>query len=99
MFAAGLVKVLSGYPMVVIERAIDPTGIPSEVSFLNLADIKKKLDEWRDEHVAHERRMELASRKALPEPVQDPAERARIGEQMQELVKHMKSGFSPSTQP
>lgn len=98
MFAAGLVKVLSGYPEAVIERAIDATGIPSEVSFLNLAEIKKKLDEWRFEYLTTEERRERANRKALPEPVQDPEERTRVGEQMQELIKHMKSGFNPSTQ-
>ncbi|MCX7319236.1 MAG: hypothetical protein NT113_06985 [Hyphomicrobiales bacterium] len=98
MFAAGLVKVLSGYPEAVIDRAIDATGIPSEVSFLNLAEIKKHLDIWRSEYIATEERRERANRKALPEPDVDPAERQRVSQGLADLVQHLKSGFSPSTQ-
>lgn len=98
MFAAGLVKVLAGYPEAVIDRAVDATGIPSEVAFLNLAEIKKHLDTWRQEYLALEERRERANRKALPEPEVDPEERKRVSEGLRELVNHLKSGFSPSTQ-
>ena len=98
MFAAGLVKVLSNYPEAVIDRAVDPNGIPSEVTFLNLAEIKKHLDTWRNEHVAMEERRERANRRALPEPEVDPEERKRVSEGLRDLVNHLKSGFSPSTQ-
>lgn len=99
-FTAALVATLSTFPQAVVMKAADPVnGIASYVAYPNLAKMREWLDKERDQYLTDQQRIERANRKALPEPVQDPEERTRIGEQMQELIKHMKSGFSPSTQP
>lgn len=99
-FTAALVATLSTFPPAVVAKAADPVnGIASHVAYPNLAKMREWLDKERDEYLAHEKRIERATRKALPEPVQDPEERRRIGEQLKALADHMRSGFSPSTQP
>jgi hypothetical protein len=77
-FAAGLVKLLTYYPAAVIAQAVDPAiGVPAEVSFLSLAEIKKHLDRWRDEYFASLDRSDRANRKTLapPEPMDAETER------------------------
>ncbi len=97
-FASGLVKTLSTFPAPVIARAVDPVeGIPAKLSFLNLAEIRKLLDGWRDEHLEMQARYERANRKALPPRAPDPEEDARILKGLQELSAHLKSGFSPAS--
>lgn len=98
-FAAGLMATLLIFPQAVVEKAANPVhGIPSKVSYLNLAKMREWLDKENDEYWTHQQRMERANRKALPEPVQDPEERKAIEAGLRDLVKHLKSGFSPSTQ-
>ena len=51
-FAAGLVATLSIFPQRVVDRASDPVrGIPSVVRYLNLADVRKHLDDWHAEEI------------------------------------------------
>ena len=98
-FAAGLVQTLSIFPRAVIERATDPiTGIPSRVKFLNLAEIREILEEWRGEYLDHLARVEIATRKALPAPPPESEEmRERVAKGLKELSDQLKSGFGPST--
>lgn len=97
-FAAGLVKTLSIFPRGVIARAADPvSGIPAQVQYLNLAKIRKCLDEWADEYFETEHRRQIAERKRLPEPPRDPEADKRIGEGLTQLVEHLKRGIGPST--
>jgi hypothetical protein len=98
MFAAGLIKVLTGYPQAVVDRASEAEGIAVSVTFLNLAEIKKCLDLWRTEYFLTQDRIERANRKALPEPTPDPEERKRIYEGFKQLSEHISKGFGPSTQ-
>ena len=98
-FAAGLMATLLIFPQAVVTKAADPVhGIPSKVSYLNLAKMRAWLDEEAEQYWAHQNRVERANRKALPEPEVDPEERKRVSEGLRELVNHLKSGFSPSTQ-
>jgi hypothetical protein len=86
------------FPKPVIERAVDPVcGLPAKVTFLNLAVMRKLLDEWMDEHMQHERRLELKNRKQLPSPEPDPKADARIAKGLQDLVAHLKSGLGPGS--
>jgi hypothetical protein len=97
-FAAGLVKTLSIFPAAVIARAVDPVeGLPAKVKFLNLAEMRECLDGWRNEHLIEQERLERANRKALPAPEPDPEMDARVSKGLQELVAHLKSGFSPGS--
>lgn len=93
-------KLLSMYPAAVIAQAVDPAlGVPAKVLFLNLAEIKKHLDGWRDEYFESLDRHERAHRKQLPPPPEpSPEMKKRIGDGLNDLVAHLKSGFSPSTQ-
>jgi len=89
---------LSIYPPAVIERAVDPVGgIAAKVNFLNLAAIRKYLDEWRDEYFLELDRQERANRKRLPEPPHNPEMEARVAKGMQELAEQLKRGIGPST--
>lgn len=99
-FAAGLVKLLSTYPAAVIAQAVDPViGLPGKVEFLNLAKMKEHLDGWRDEYFESMDRHERAHRPRIaPPPHPTPDAEKRIAKGFDELVKHLKSGFSPSTQ-
>jgi hypothetical protein len=93
-FAAALVQTLLIFPRPVIDRAVDPVlGIPGKVTFLNLAAIRKLLDEWMDEYVQDQRRLELKNRKRLAASEPDPAADARIAKGLEDLVAHLKSGF------
>jgi hypothetical protein len=90
---------LSTFPRPVIERAVDPVnGIPAKVTYLNLAAIRKHLDQWREEHFEDLDREERANRKRLPEPPRDLEAEARIARGMQELAEQLKRGFGPSSQ-
>ena len=101
-FAAGLVKLLSTYPAAVIAQAVDPSmGIPALVEFLNLAKIKKLLDDWRDEYFEGLDRHERANRKQIAAPVfvhPTPDAEKRISAEFEKLIANLKSGFGPSTQ-
>lgn len=100
LFAAGLVQMLSTYPQSVIDLAAEPgRGLASHISFPNLANFRKLLDQWNDDYMEQARREKSARLKALPEPPMDPEMQARIAKGMEDLVRHLKSGFSPSTQP
>lgn len=100
-FAAGLVQTLSIFPREVIERATDPiTGIPAKIKFLNLAEIRDLLEQWRGEHLDHIARVERATRKFLPPPEpESPEMRDRVLKGMKELSEQLKSGIGPSTVP
>ena len=101
-FAAGLVRILSNYPQAVVSQAVDPAmGIPAAVEFLNLAKIKKLLDDWRDEYFESLDRHERANRKQIAAPVFEhptPDAEKRIAAEFDKLVAHLKSGIGPSTQ-
>ena len=98
-FAAGLVEILSNYPPAVLERAASPSrGIASVVSYPNLAKMRENLDAWRNEYFADQDRIARANRKAIAPPPPDPEADARVSKGLAELVAHLKSGFSPSTQ-
>lgn len=97
-FAAGLVRTLLIFPQAVIDRAVDPvSGVPAKIEFLNLAKIRKLLDEWDDDY-----RLDLKRREprplALPEPLRDPEEDERIVKGLRELSAHLTRGMGPSTQ-
>lgn len=95
-FAAGLAALLSTYPKAVIARAVDPIGgVPANIEFLNLAKIKKLLDEWFDEHYQDERRREVHERKRLPEPPKDEAAAERVSSGFQQLSERLKLGLAP----
>lgn len=97
-FAAGLVQTLLIFPRPVVERAVDPvTGIPSCVTSLNLARIRKALDEWADEYWEGVKRQERLDRKRIPEPKPDPEMQARVSKGLDELVAQLKRGLGPST--
>jgi hypothetical protein len=92
-FAAGLVQLLSNYPQAVIARAAEPTnGIAGSVQFLNLAAIKKHLDQWADEHWQDEKRRSPQPR--LAEPPENPEMKARISRMFAELQAEMRRGQS-----
>lgn len=94
-FAAGLVALLSTYPRPVIARAVDPrSGVAVHIEFLNLARIKKLLDEWRDEHFRDLHRREIAARKPLPEPVLNPEARERIHTGLRQLSSVLRAGLT-----
>lgn len=96
-FAAGLVATLSIFPPAVIDQAVDPvSGVPAKIQFLNLAAIRKLLDEWDDEYRRMLKRHEPKP-KALPEPSRDPEEDARIVKGLRELSAHLTRGMGPST--
>lgn len=89
---------LSLYRQSVVDRAADPVkGIPAKVQFLNLAAIRKLLDDWAVEDYEERKRIESLNRVALPAPPENPEMQARIGEQLRALAKHIGSGFNPST--
>lgn len=67
------------------------------MKFLNLAAMRELLDEWMDEHMQDQRRAEIENRKRLPAPEPDPEMDARVARGLNELVAHLKSGFSPSS--
>lgn len=100
-FAAGLVTILSHYPSEVQWRAADPVfGVPGKLRFLNLAAIRDLLDKLGEEYAIQCRREEMERIAKLPPPPEpDEAMKARIREQFRQLSEHLKSGFSPSTQP
>lgn len=96
-FAAALVAMLSTYPQSVIKRAVDPVnGIASKLAFLNLAAIKKHLDQWADEEYEEVRRRNRRNLQ-LPEPPSDPQVQQRIKDGFAKLSEHLKRGFGPST--
>jgi hypothetical protein len=98
-FAAGLVATLSIFPQPVIDRAVDPVqGIPGKVVYLNLAKIRKLLDEWVEEYTDDCRRREMAAMKRLPETPRDPQAERRISEGFEKLSLQLKRGIGPSTQ-
>ncbi len=98
-FAAGFVEILSSYPRQVLERAVSPSqGLAGAVQYPNLAKFKKHLDEWAEEFYTDQDRTARANRKRLAEPKVDPDAKARISKGLDDLVEHLKSGFSPSTQ-
>jgi hypothetical protein len=89
---------LSTFPMPVVRRAVDPVnGIPSKVSFLNLAAIRKLLDDWADEHWQDTKAREKQAMKRLPEAPRDPQMEHRISEGFKELTQQLKRGVGPST--
>lgn len=97
-FAAGLVQTLLIFPREVIERAVDPVqGIPAQVTSLNLARIRKVLDELAEEHWEAVQRRERANRKRLPEPADDPEMKKRVSQGLNDLVAQLKRGVGPST--
>jgi len=98
-FAAGLVKLLSTYPAAVIAQAVDPVlGLPGKITFLNLAEMKKNLDLWADEYFdSMERRARVQRKQIAAPPPPTPQEDQRIRKGLDELVAHLKSGFSPSS--
>ena len=97
-FTAGLVQTLLIFPPTVIDRAVDPVqGIPAKVQYLNLAKIRKCLDEWVEEYCDSERRREVAERKRLPEPPRDPEAEKRISAGFVQLVDQLKRGIGPSS--
>lgn len=97
-FVAGFVELLSIYPQPVIEMAMSPSkGLPAMVAYPNLAKYREHLEAWTKEYWIDRDREERASRKRLPEPERDPEIDARIAKGLQELVEHLKSGFSPSS--
>jgi hypothetical protein len=55
--------------------------------------MRKLLDEWMDEYVQDQRRLELKNRKRLPAPEPDSEADARIAKGLEDLVAHLKSGF------
>jgi len=90
------VAMLSIFPPAVIERAVDPVrGIASKVAYLNLATIRKHLDDWHAEHLADVDRIERANRKQLPEPPRDPEMEARIAKGMRDLAEQLRRGMGP----
>lgn len=98
-FAAGLVATLSTFPREVIDRAVDPVqGLPAKVAFLNLAQMRKLLDEWAEEWWERQRAIERASQKRLAEPPRDPQAEHRISEGFEKLKVQLQRGFGPSTQ-
>ena len=90
-------EILSNYPQAVQDRAARASGIAAYVAYPNLAKMKEHLDHWRDEYLTEQDRIARASRKKLPEPPRDLEAEARVKQGMEELVKHLKSGFGPST--
>lgn len=89
-------QTLSIFPPAVVKRAIDPVqGIPGVVKFLNLAEIRKHLDTWFDEHYQDLKRREFAARKQLPEPTADPQVQHRIAEGFKQLTETLKAGTLP----
>lgn len=97
-FTAGLVQTLLIFPPAVIDRAVDPVqGIPAKVQYLNLAKIRKHLDEWAEEYFEGEKRREIAQRKRLPEPPRNLEAEKRIGEGLAQLAEQLKRGIGPST--
>jgi hypothetical protein len=83
----------------VLERAVSPSrGLAANVAYPNLAKFKTLLDEWQDEFYTEQDRIARANRKRLPEPPVDPEAKARVSKGLEELVAHLKRGFSPSTQ-
>lgn len=92
-------EILSLYPPAVLERAASPSqGLARLVTYPNLARFAEHLDRWRDEYFAEQDRLARKNRKQLPEPPPNPEADARIEQGLRELVAHLKSGFSPSTQ-
>jgi hypothetical protein len=50
-FAAGLVELLSGYPLEVQERSASPSrGLPARVAYPNIAKFREHLEVWAEEH-------------------------------------------------
>lgn len=99
-FAAGLVEILSTYPQAVIDRAASPSrGLAGCISYPNLAKYREKLDGWAEEYYFDVERERRANTKRLPEPPRDPEMDARIKKGLEDLVRHLKSGFGPSTAP
>jgi len=97
-FTMGLVQTLLIFPPAVIDRAVDPVqGIPAKVQYLNLAKIRKYLDEWVDEYSDTQRRREIAERRRLPEPPRNPDTEKRISDGFVQLVDQLKRGIGPST--
>jgi hypothetical protein len=93
------VATLSIFPQPVIDRAVDPVqGIPGKVVYLNLAKIRKLLDEWVEEYTDDCRRREMAAMKRLPETPRDPQAERRISEGFEKLSLQLKRGIGPSTQ-
>jgi hypothetical protein len=87
------------FPLPVIDRAVDPVqGIPAKVQYLNLAKIRKCLDEWAEEYMEDLRRREMVNRKRLPEPPVDPEMHARVSKGLNDLVAQLKRGIGPSSQ-
>jgi hypothetical protein len=97
-FAAGLVQTLMTFPEAVVKQAMDPVhGLPAKVEFLNLAAMRKCLDQWRLEHLAHEERVARSKVRYLPEPPRDPEEMKRISDGFKKLSEHLARGFSPGS--
>lgn len=97
-FATGLVQTLSIYPPSVVTRACDAVrGIPGCVKFLNLAEIRKHLEEWAEEEYADIRRRKIAERKRLSEPIEDPQVKHRVTEGFKNLQVQLKRGIGPSS--
>jgi hypothetical protein len=94
------VEILSSYPRQVLERAVSPSrGLAAAVPYPNLAKFKKHLDEWADEFYTDQDRLARANRKQISKAPIDPEAKERIAKGLDDLVKHLKSGFGPSTQP
>lgn len=86
------------FPAPVVELAMDPVkGLPAKVEYLNLAAIRKHLDQWRIEYLDQQERIAKANRKRLPEPPRDPEQDKRIMEGFKKLSEHLAKGFSPSS--
>lgn len=99
-FAAGLVEILSNYPQDVIDRAASPSrGLAGCIAYPNLAKYRERLEAWAEEYYIAVERERRANAPRLPEPKVDPEMQARIKKGLEDLVKHLKSGFSPSTAP
>lgn len=97
-FTAGLVQTLLIFPPAVIDQAVDPVqGIPAHVAYLNLAKIRKLLDDWAETYWEGVKRQERLARQQLPAPARDPEMEARVAKGLTDLVAQLKRGIGPST--
>lgn len=94
-FAAGLVQLLTTYPPSIVSQASDPVnGIASRVQFLNLAAIRRILDEWADAKYEQHKKLEAVNKLKLPPPPENAEMKARISRMFAELQAEMRRGHS-----
>jgi len=80
IFTESLIRLLAYYPQAVIEKAANPvSGIPAQLAFLSIAEIKKHLDRWHGEHLDRIRLQQHGRRLEPPAPPPASAEaKARV---------------------